>query len=108
MCPSIREFGFKIAVLPRGDGEVVDGNLRLKAAGYDQDAARIGRDNGRSRRREIPNLNYQGILGEPREIEMSRVIAYLREELPYFWREEYHAMTPRQTNIVLIEHDTFT
>ncbi len=33
MCSSIKEFGFKIPVLARGDGEVVDGHLRLKAAG---------------------------------------------------------------------------
>src|SRR6201997_5636028 len=32
MCPSIREFGFKIPCLVRSDGEVVDGHLRLKAA----------------------------------------------------------------------------
>jgi hypothetical protein len=32
MCSSIREFGFKIPVLARGNGEVVDGHLRLKAA----------------------------------------------------------------------------
>lgn len=32
MCNSIREFGFKIPVLARSDGEVVDGHLRLKAA----------------------------------------------------------------------------
>ena len=32
MCGSIREFGFKIPVLGRSDGEVVDGHLRLKAA----------------------------------------------------------------------------
>jgi len=32
MCASIREFGFKIPSLVRGDGEVVDGHLRLKAA----------------------------------------------------------------------------
>jgi DNA modification methylase len=32
MCDSIREFGFKIPCLVRGDGEVVDGHLRLKAA----------------------------------------------------------------------------
>jgi DNA modification methylase len=32
MCASIREFGFKIPVLARGDGTVVDGHLRLKAA----------------------------------------------------------------------------
>jgi DNA modification methylase len=32
MCSSIREFGFKVPVLARGDGEVVDGHLRLKAA----------------------------------------------------------------------------
>src|SRR6266852_1980771 len=31
MCESIREFGFKIPVLARSDGEVVDGHLRLKA-----------------------------------------------------------------------------
>ena len=28
MCASIREFGFKIPVLPPSDGEVVDGRLR--------------------------------------------------------------------------------
>jgi ParB-like chromosome segregation protein Spo0J len=28
----MREFGFKIPCLARGDGEVVDGHLRLKAA----------------------------------------------------------------------------
>jgi DNA modification methylase len=32
MCSSIREFGFKIPVLARGNGDVVDGHLRLKAA----------------------------------------------------------------------------
>ena len=32
MCDSIREFGFKIPCLVRSDGEIVDGNLRLKAA----------------------------------------------------------------------------
>ena len=32
MCSSIREFGFKIPVLARSDGEIVDGHLRLKAA----------------------------------------------------------------------------
>ncbi|MGD0776529.1 MAG: DNA modification methylase [Candidatus Solibacter sp.] len=32
MCSSIREFGFKIPVLARSDGTVVDGHLRLKAA----------------------------------------------------------------------------
>ena len=32
MCASIREFGFKIPCLVQGDGEVVDGHLRLKAA----------------------------------------------------------------------------
>ena len=31
-CSSIREFGFKIPVLARSDGDVVDGHLRLKAA----------------------------------------------------------------------------
>src|SRR5450432_875606 len=32
MAASIREFGFKIPVLARSDGEVVDGHLRLKGA----------------------------------------------------------------------------
>jgi DNA modification methylase len=32
MCSSIRQFGFKVPVLARSDGEVVDGHLRLKAA----------------------------------------------------------------------------
>jgi hypothetical protein len=32
MSSSIREFGFKIPVLARSDGEVVDGHLRIKAA----------------------------------------------------------------------------
>jgi DNA modification methylase len=32
MCDSIRQFGFKIPCLVRSDGEVVDGDLRLKAA----------------------------------------------------------------------------
>jgi hypothetical protein len=32
MCGSIREFGFKIPVLARSNGEVVDSHLRLKAA----------------------------------------------------------------------------
>jgi hypothetical protein len=33
MCDSIRQFGFKIPCLVRSDGEIVDGHLRLKAAG---------------------------------------------------------------------------
>jgi hypothetical protein len=32
MCGSIDQFGFKIPVLARSDGEVIDGHLRLKAA----------------------------------------------------------------------------
>src|ERR1700733_4655296 len=32
MCSSIKEFGLKIPVLARSDGEIVDGHLRLKAA----------------------------------------------------------------------------
>ncbi len=32
MCDSLREYGFKIPVLARSNGEVVDGHLRLKAA----------------------------------------------------------------------------
>lgn len=32
MCSSLREFGFKIPVLARSDGTVVDGHLRIKAA----------------------------------------------------------------------------
>src|SRR5205085_4975379 len=32
MAASIREFGFKIPVLARSNGDVVDGHLRLKAA----------------------------------------------------------------------------
>src|SRR6202142_4336696 len=32
MCASIREFGFKVPVLARSGGTVVDGHLRLKAA----------------------------------------------------------------------------
>jgi hypothetical protein len=32
MCASIREFGFKVPVLARSDGAVVDGHLKLKAA----------------------------------------------------------------------------
>src|SRR5205823_1022160 len=32
MCGSIREFGFKVPVLARSDGEVIDGHLRLKGA----------------------------------------------------------------------------
>src|ERR1700684_3663188 len=32
MCSSIREFGFKIPVLARSNGEVGGGHLRLKAA----------------------------------------------------------------------------
>src|SRR5579884_1283750 len=32
MCSSIVEFGFKIPIIARSSGEVVDGHLRLKAA----------------------------------------------------------------------------
>jgi ParB-like chromosome segregation protein Spo0J len=32
MCSFIPEYGFKIPVLARSDGEAVDGHLRLKAA----------------------------------------------------------------------------
>ena len=32
MQASIREFGFKIPILVRSNGEIVDGDLRLKAA----------------------------------------------------------------------------
>ena len=32
MCSAIKEFGFRIPVVARSDGTVVDGHLRLKAA----------------------------------------------------------------------------
>src|ERR1017187_10133635 len=32
MCASIREFGFKVPVLARSDGTLVDGHLRIKGA----------------------------------------------------------------------------
>ena len=32
MCASIKEFGFKVPVLARSDGTVVDGHLRIKGA----------------------------------------------------------------------------
>ena len=32
MCSSIREFGFKVPILAKSDGLVIDGHLRLKAA----------------------------------------------------------------------------
>src|ERR1700730_5655198 len=32
MCASLQEFGFKIPVLAKSDGEVVDGHLRIKAS----------------------------------------------------------------------------
>jgi ParB-like chromosome segregation protein Spo0J len=32
MCGSIREFGLKIPILARNDGEVVDSHLRLKSS----------------------------------------------------------------------------
>jgi ParB-like chromosome segregation protein Spo0J len=32
MCSAIREFGFRIPIVARSDGGVVDGHLRLKAA----------------------------------------------------------------------------
>jgi DNA modification methylase len=32
MCASIREFGFRVPVLAKSDGSVIDGHLRLKAA----------------------------------------------------------------------------
>ena len=32
MCGAIREFGFRIPIVARSDGTVVDGHLRLKAA----------------------------------------------------------------------------
>ena len=53
-------------------------------------------------------MDYQQILGDTQKVEIERIITYLREELPYFWRDEYVTMTPRQTNIVLMEHGTFT
>jgi ParB-like chromosome segregation protein Spo0J len=32
MCGSLREFGFRIPVLARGDGTIIEGHLRIKAA----------------------------------------------------------------------------
>ena len=40
MCGSIREFGYKIPVLARSDGEVVDGYLCLKVDGCKINSAR--------------------------------------------------------------------
>lgn len=35
------------------------------------------------------------------------MVEYLRQELPYVWRDSYFDMTPRSTNIVLFTHGTF-
>jgi ParB-like chromosome segregation protein Spo0J len=32
MCGAIKEFGFRIPIVAKSDGTVVDGHLRLKAA----------------------------------------------------------------------------
>jgi ParB-like chromosome segregation protein Spo0J len=32
MCAAIREFGFRIPIVAKSDGTVIDGHLRLKAA----------------------------------------------------------------------------
>lgn len=54
MCGSICEFGFKIPVLARSDGEIVDGHLRLKAAQKKELTSATGVSHHQSREETCP------------------------------------------------------
>ena len=51
--------------------------------------------------------DYASILRGFDEAPIDEVIAYLSEELPYFWREDYELTTQRPTNLVLVPDRAF-
>jgi len=51
-------------------------------------------------------LEYEALLTEAKASSLA-VTEFLRQELPYLWRDAYLAMTPRATNIVILTHGTF-
>jgi hypothetical protein len=53
-------------------------------------------------------IDYQFILAEAGKHPDKTITAYLIEELPYRWCDVYKKMSPRQTNILRIQHNNFT
>lgn len=52
-------------------------------------------------------IDYVGLLERQASVGLEGAVAFLMDELPYEWRDEYLAMTPRQTNICRFTHDGF-
>jgi hypothetical protein len=52
-------------------------------------------------------LDYQSIVDKAGGSSAQELIVFLIEELPYLWRDAYEKMTPRQTSIVRLQHNTF-
>lgn len=52
-------------------------------------------------------LDYDTILSEVRDESIERVIAFLREKLPYIWCNAYRSMTSHQTDICRFAFGTF-
>ena len=48
---------------------------------------------------------YADLLGDPTGVQIEKVIAYLAHELPYFWLDEYLAMTAWTPNVSVSETD---
>jgi hypothetical protein len=68
-CSSIREFGFKVPVLARSDGTVVDGHLRLKSARQVGIVARWRHDrNPRNPLRQVVRSAREGIPADGKPI----------------------------------------
>lgn len=53
-------------------------------------------------------IDYRRVLAEASCYPEKPVVEYLAEELPYLWCEAYKQMSPRETYILRVEHNTFT
>jgi len=53
-------------------------------------------------------VDYDAILGDARAVAVATIIDFLREELPFHWRDEYHLMTSHEHEIVVVNQGTFT
>lgn len=50
---------------------------------------------------------YADLLGDPTGVQIEKVIAYLAHELPYFWLDEYLAMTAWTPNVQRVRNGSF-
>jgi hypothetical protein len=52
-------------------------------------------------------MDYQSFLANSESLDVIALIAFLREELPFCWIEDYKQATPRETSILRVELGSF-